>query len=103
MPKKKSIKLSASRFRVAADAITDFVEKSGALKEDFHSWCTDYAIIQLYLEFETLMLDTIAGAINNDAKTISTTVGVNFPKHMSLAVCRYLVIEIGRASCRERV
>ena len=95
MPKKKSIKLSANQFKKAANEILNFVEKTGGLKDEYHSWCVDYAIIRLYREFETLMLDALAGAINNDAKTISATVGVNFPKHMSLDVCRYLVIGTG--------
>jgi hypothetical protein len=95
MPKKKSIKLSASEFRNAADEIQAFVEKTEGLKDEYHNWCADYAVIRLYREFETLMLDTIAGAINNDVATISSKVGFTFPTHMSLAVCRYLVIGTG--------
>ena len=102
MPKKKSIKLSASQFRDAADAILTYVEKTDGLKEEYHSWCVDYAVIRLYREFETLMLDALAGAINNDANTISTTVGVDFPKHMNLDVCRYLVIGTGYFDFRGR-
>jgi hypothetical protein len=95
MPKKKSIKLSASRFKDSADEILGFVDKTAGLKDEYHSWCADYAVIRLYREFETLMLDALAGAINNDAKTISGTAGFDFPRHMSLAVCRYLIIGAG--------
>lgn len=80
MPK-KSIRLSAKHFCMAADEVVNYVDKTSALKDEYHSWCADYAVIMLYREFEGLMLDAIAGAINNDASTISSTVGLDFPKH----------------------
>lgn len=95
MPKKKSIKMAAQRFIEAADGVLDFFDKTSGLKEDYHDWCTDYAIIRLYREFENLMLDALAGAINNDASAISNAVGVDFPKHMTEGVCRYLIVGTG--------
>ncbi len=80
----------------------DYFDKTSGLKEEYHDWCTDYAIIRLYREFENLMLDALAGAINNDAATISTTVGVDFPKHMNEDVCRYLIIGTGYFDFRGR-
>jgi hypothetical protein len=102
VPKKKSIKLAAQRFTVAASAVMDYFDKTSGLKEEYHDWCTDYAIIRLYREFENLMLDALSGAINNDAATISTTVGVDFPKHMNEDVCRYLIIGTGYFDFRGR-
>ena len=95
MPKKKSIKLSAQRFQTAADEVAEYVAKTAGLKDEFHTWCVDYAIIRLYRAFEVLMLDAIAGAINNDARTISSTVGFDFPTHLSIPVCRYLIVGTG--------
>ena len=80
----------------------DFFDKTSGLREDYHDWCTDYAIIRLYREFENLMLDALSGAINNDATAISTTVGVEFPKHMNEDVCRYLIIGTGYFDFRGR-
>lgn len=102
MPKKKSIKLSAQRFVKSADGVLDFFDKTSGLKDDYHTWCTDYAVIRLYREFETLMLDALAGAINNDASTISTTVDVEFPKHLNEDVCRYLIVGAGYFDFRGR-
>jgi hypothetical protein len=48
------------------------------------------------------MLDALSGAINNDASTISSTVGVDFPKHMTEDVCRYLIIGTGYFDFRGR-
>ena len=95
MPRKKSIKALAKEYLKVSDAIVEYFNLTAALKEEYSQWCADYAIIRLYREFETLMLGALAGAINNDAATISTTVGFNFPKHMSDNVCRYLVIGTG--------
>jgi hypothetical protein len=102
MPRKKSIKSIAKRFQKAADEILEFVDKTSGLKEQYTEWCSDYAIIRLYREFENLMLGTLSGAINNDAATISTTVGITFPKHMSDGVCRYLVVGTGYFDFRGR-
>ena len=38
------------------------------------------------------MLSAIVGAINNDTETISSTTGVEFPKHLTDEVCEYLVL-----------
>jgi hypothetical protein len=95
MPRKKSVKLAAQRFSEAADIILEFFEKTQGLQEEFHSWCTDYAVIRLYFEFEVLMLSTLVGAINNDTETLSQSLGFDFPKHMSQDVCTYLIIGTG--------
>lgn len=95
MPRKKSVKLAAQKFTQATDKIFDFFEKTQGLQEEFHSWCTDYAVIRLYWEFEVLMLSTLVGAINNDTDTLSQSLGFDFPKHMSQDVCTYLIIGTG--------
>ena len=38
------------------------------------------------------MLSAIAGAINNDTTTISSTTGIDFPKHLNVQVCEFLVL-----------
>jgi hypothetical protein len=45
----------------------EFVRGTAGLKEEYNYWCADHAIIRLYREFENLMLDALAGAINNDS------------------------------------
>ncbi len=99
MPRKKSVKRSADNFKRQADAITKFVEAVEAAKQkltDRHvSWAYEYAILRLYREFEAMMLDALVGAINNDTSTISKTTGINFPKHLTDEVCRYLIVGDG--------
>ena len=95
MPKKKSLKLAATHFKGAANTVLDFFAKTSGLKEDYHIWCTDFAVIRLYAEFEVLMLETLAGAINNDTTTISSTLSVPFLKHLNEDVCKFLVVGTG--------
>jgi hypothetical protein len=95
MARKKSIKKSAKEFSESVKTIADFFTKTSGLKDEFYEWCTDYAITRLYRDFETLMLDALSGAINNDASTLSSTVGLDFPKHLSLDVCRYIIVGSG--------
>ena len=72
MPKKKSIKGSANEFKAEADKILAFLTASAGLGDEHVSWCHDLAIIRLYRAFESLMLDTLVGALNNDTSTLST-------------------------------
>lgn len=92
MARKKSIKKCAGEFAESVERIADFFHRTNGLKDEFHEWCTDYAVIRLYRAFESLMLDALSGAINNDATTISSTAGLKFPKHLSLDVCRYFIV-----------
>ncbi len=96
MPKKKSIKRSARDFQGRADAISGFVTRAkAALPVGDQGWVHDYAIISLYREFESLVLETLVGAINNDTNTISQRLGFKFPRHMSDEVCQYLIVGDG--------
>lgn len=92
MSKKKSIKLTARTFCERADAILGYAAKlSPHATQAEKSWIYDYAVIRLYREFESLMLEALVGAINHDSKTLSANFGVDFPKHMSNAVCEFVV------------
>ena len=95
MPRKKSVKLSAKRFIEAVDRIQEFFDKTSGLQEEIHSWCTEYAVIRLYTEFEVMMLSALVGAINNDTATLSQTIGFDFPRHLSQDVCTYMIVGTG--------
>jgi len=95
MARKKSVKLAAKLFSTAADQINMFFNKTSGLEAEWHSWCTDYAVIRLYSEFEILMLSALVGAINNDTATLSETSGFDFPAHLSQDVCTYLIVGKG--------
>jgi len=96
MPRKKSVKHSAQDFRIAADEITAFLTKvSGGQTDEHITWLYNYAIIRLYREFESLVLDALVGAVNNDTATVSTTTGVKFPTHLSAEVCEFLITGTG--------
>ena len=57
-----------------ADKILAFLTASAGLGDEHVSWCHDLAIIRLYRAFESLMLDTLVGALNNDTSTLSTRI-----------------------------
>jgi hypothetical protein len=96
MPRKTSVKRSAQDFSSAADEITAFLAQLTPGQTDQHvSWLFNYAIIRLYRKFESLMLDALVGAINNNTATISGTTGVKFPKHLTDEVCEFLITGAG--------
>lgn len=96
MARKKSIKKSAKRFRNAADDIDTFITTTSQGQTAAHvTLIHDHAIIMLYREFESLMLDCLIGAINNDSTTVSSTTGIEFPRHMTDEVCEYLITGTG--------
>lgn len=92
MARKKSIKKSAQAFVTAAMEIDQFLQRTtnGASDED-SSRLHNYAIIWLYREFESFVLDCLVGAMNQDSSTVSSTVGVQFPKHLATPVCEFLI------------
>jgi len=59
--------------------------------KDHASWLHEYAIIRLYRIFERMILETLVGAVNNDTSTLSASVGIRFPKHLTDEVCEYLL------------
>lgn len=96
MPKKVSVRKCAVDFRANNDAIIEFVQRSQSLSDQHQTWCHDQAIIMLYKEFENLVFEALIGAINNDtSNTIASVQELDLPKHLSRAVCEYLVIQDG--------
>ena len=91
MARKKSVKLAAQRFTKATAEIVEYFEETAGLKEEWQFWCTDYAVIRLYQEFEALILSALVGAINNDTSMLAETTGLDFPKHLSEDVCTFLI------------
>jgi hypothetical protein len=102
--RKKSIKKSVDDFQASCDAIDAFVMELEAkgLAAQSVTWGYDYAIIRLYREFESLILDCIVASINNDTATLSATTGVKFPKHLTDEVCEYIVVGDGYFDFRGR-
>jgi hypothetical protein len=96
MPRKKSVKLSAQHFKDEVGHICTFVVDASANQTDEHiTWIHNYAIIRLYTEFESLMLDALVGAVNNDTSTLEATTSVAFPKHLTDEVCEFLITGTG--------
>lgn len=96
MARKKSIKLAATSFNAEVDKILSFLTTVEAGQSDEHvTWLYNYSIIRLYKEFESLMLDVLVAAVNNDTSTLETTANVKFPKHLTDEVCEYLITGTG--------
>jgi hypothetical protein len=93
MPKKKSVRLAADTFIGRSDALDNYYSQviSSGLSAQDTTWAIEAAIIKLSVYFEHLMLEALVGAINNDTSTVSSSVGIPFPKHLTDEVCEYLV------------
>lgn len=93
MPRKKSGKTAARKFRETIERIEQFADETACLdiSDQALTWSYEAALIKTYVAFERLMLDCIVAAINNDTSTISARTGIAFPKHLSDEVCEYLV------------
>lgn len=104
MPRKKAVKKAAKDFCHSIDKIVDFTHEADrqSLGDESISWIYDHAIIKLYREFESLMLDALIGVINNDTQTLSKVTGHSFPKHLTQDVCRFLVTGTGYFDFRGR-
>ena len=102
--RKKSIKKAAEAFSVAVDDTLSFIDEleQKTVSAKARSWAYEYAIIRLYRDFETLMLESIVAGINNDTSVLSSKTGIKFPKHLTDEVCEYIVTGDGYFDFRGR-
>ena len=102
--RKKSIKKAAEAFSAAVDDTLSFIDEleQKTVSAKARSWAYEYAIIRLYRDFETLMLESIVAGINNDTSVLSSKTGIKFPKHLTDEVCEYIVTGDGYFDFRGR-
>ncbi|MGH3144361.1 MAG: hypothetical protein ACRDTR_01005 [Rubrobacter sp.] len=93
--RRASLQRAAKNFCENADEAVAFAKDVEQLGKDRSVWAHDYAVIRLYRDFETLMLEALVGSINNDPSTLSANTGIDFPKHLTMKVCRFLVTRTG--------
>lgn len=55
------------------------------------AWPYEAALIKTAVAIETLMLDCLVSAINDDTSTSGEANGVAFPRHRNDELCEYLV------------
>lgn len=93
MPRKKSGKKAAQDFVEQSALIWNFTHDASQkdLDPEAMNWIYDIALIKSAVAFEKLMEECLIAAVNNDTRTISKSKKINFPKHLSDEVCKYLV------------
>ena len=103
--RKKSIEKAAGTFSDSVDEILEFTKEALSAKyksvkklsdkklsnAKYTDLCFDLAIIRLYREFENFMLHCLIALINNDSSTLSERQAIDFPRHMNVKVCEYLI------------
>ena len=96
MARKKSVKRAARHFCEETGKIVAFLNDVSPGQSEAHvSWLYEYAVIRLFRELESLILQALVGAINNDSSTLSSSIGIKFPEHLSQDVCEFIVIGNG--------
>lgn len=93
MSRKKSGLLALRKFETDLADIEKFLLNIDSLRASDHTrtWAYEHGVIRLYRAFESLVLELLVTAINNDSSTISSSTNTDFPKHMKKEVCEYLV------------
>jgi len=92
--RKASAKLAARTFIEKLDRLDEYareIEASG-LSKQAQTWAYEAALIKTYVALEELMLRCLVASVNNDTATISAVSGIQFPKHLTDAVCEYLIV-----------
>lgn len=102
--RKKSAKKAAENFVSSLEEIEEFVgaDNLSGMSDKHVTWAHDYAVIRLYREFENMILNSLIAAINNNTSGISSTTGVDFPKHLTDEVCEYIIVGDGYFDFRSR-
>lgn len=92
--RKKSVRKAASDFKSEIVELSNFLSDLAhrIVTEKSMTWAYEYAVIRLHREFENLMLNCLVAGINNDTTVLSSTTGIQFPKHLTDEICEYLVI-----------
>ncbi len=87
--RKKSGRKASETFNKKVKEIMNFLDRSNlsSFSETHVTWAYDYAIIRLYREFESMILNCLVVAINNDTKQLSQTTNIDFPKRLTDEVC----------------
>ena len=99
--RKKDPKKVAEDFVSSVDEIREFVNIAG-LSQKHVTWVHEYAIIRLYREFEAMILNCLIAAINRDASELSKKKRIDFPKHLNVGVCEYIIVGDGYFNFRGR-
>ena len=99
--KKKYMNTPTEEFIKELDGIARFVNevKPGA-GTNYDEWIAEYAVIRMYREFEKFVEEILVAAINQDVGTIRTATEVDFPDHLKVEVCRFIVVGDGSLSLR---
>jgi hypothetical protein len=97
MVRKKSGKKVGKNFCNDLAKIMNFLDDIDAKKltDQHKTWAYEAALIKVHAALENLILEYLITAVNNDTETISSKVGISFPRHLSRAVCEYLIIQDG--------
>lgn len=103
MPKKKTVRLCARRFKNEADELLQFCTDAEAKLSDAQvSLAYDAAVIKACAALERMIIGAPAGALNNDTSVLTSSTHVQFPKHLTDEVCEYIIIGNGYFNFRGR-
>lgn len=104
MPKKKSVRLVATKFTEEADSILAYQEALRALPlgQKHVCWGYEYAVIRPYRSLEALLLGTLIGAINNDTRVVARQTAIAFPPRMNDDACEFLITGGGYCDFKSR-
>ena len=101
--KKTSAKTAVSVFNADLQKVNSFLTSAKTtLTAEYINWAHEYAIIRLYRAFEQLILGCLVAAINNNTNHLSEKTQTTFPKHLTDAVCRYIIVGTGHFNFKAR-
>ncbi len=97
MARKTSLKTACDRFDKGLNELLDSAVEFDALNltDRTRSLAYDGLVIKLFVSFERFMLSAVTAAINNDTSRLSSATDIKFPKHLTDAVCEYIVTKGG--------
>lgn len=102
MAKKKNVDLPIQRYKDQISGIRAAVGALNGATPEVKRSVYEWAVIALYAAIEELFLESFTAAINRNPTHVSAAKGVPFPKHMTVAMCRYLIVGDGYFGFRDR-
>ncbi|MFE6166177.1 hypothetical protein ACFQ7F_45625 [Streptomyces sp. NPDC056486] len=93
MGRKKSGKFAAGKFKETTQRIREYLDEidDSGMTDQAVTWAYEAALMKIAVAFESLMLECLIVALNNDSEPFSKATSIAFPRHMTEKVCEYLV------------
>ncbi len=99
--RKKSKANVITAYSEELQAVRDVLDNSDSGGPDARKALSEWALISAFAALEELLLEIMTAALNRDNSAFEDATGLEFPEHLNVAVCRFLIVGEGYFGFRD--